>query len=115
MSDRLPWYKSFTADQLDAREVRMLSLAGKGLLADLKALQWRAGPLPLDPKDIEVLCGRPDGFDAAWQEVQRCLEETPEGWVYPSLVALRREAERENAGRSEGGKKAMAKRWGEKS
>ena len=111
-----PAFQMYSSDRLASRDFKLMTLAERGLLHSCELECWTNGNVP---RDISALA-RTLGLDAA--EVQAALTprvlarfiEDDGALVCPDLEAYRAQLDDHHRRKSEGGKKGMASRWGNK-
>jgi uncharacterized protein YdaU (DUF1376 family) len=113
MAPRLPWFPLHVDDWLNSRQIRTMPAEAVGVYSLLLCHQWKDGPLPLEARELAMLCGRPEEEIArAWPHLERCFVRTADGWVNERLAEERRKQEERHERLSRGGRKGMQSRYG---
>ena len=109
-ADKLPWIPFDACDWL--AEVRELSFEARGVLIELRALQWDRGLLPADPKKLARLVGMSaTRFTGVWTSIGSKFQQVPGGLLDVRLHALRVEKFEAARARRDQAKHAAGKRW----
>lgn len=109
-ADKLPWIPFDACDWL--AEVRELSFEARGVLIELRALQWDRGLLPADPKKLARLVGMSaTRFTGVWTSIGSKFQQVPGGLLDVRLHALRVEKFEAARARRDQAKHAAGRRW----
>lgn len=109
--DKLPWFKFFPRDWIALVQTSQLSAPAEGCFIRLLCHCWINGTIPRDRARLAVIC------DYSGPELDRAIAMfTPKGSDVSQLYSPRLETEREDCiirhmRQSQGGKKAMRRRY----
>lgn len=112
-----PAFQMYSSDRLADRQFKMMTLAERGLLHTLELEMWVNRSVPVDVSAMARILGLDAGevAEALSERVLARFTQSGDDLSSPDLEAYRQKLEEHHRKKSEGGKKGMANRWGDRS
>ena len=110
-SNKAPSFHMYAGDFLSDMNVRLMSMAQRGMYTTLLLHEWIEGSLPIDTQQLMILCDNHPEFDSDWSAIKHCFYEK-DGRNYNKRLEKERSKMNEYRDRkSNSGKMGAKVRW----
>lgn len=113
-SNKAPSFQMYCGDFLSDINVRLMTMAQKGMYLTLLLHEWLEKSLPTNEKHLKVLCDNHPDFDADWSAIKHCFYEEDGRLYNPRLEKERKNNDEYRDRKSNSGKKGAKARWEKK-
>lgn len=112
--NKAPSFHMYAGDFLSDMNVRLMTMAQRGMYITLLLHEWIEGSLPSSLPHLRILCDNHPDFDSDWKEISHCFYDE-DGRTYNSRLEKERKQMNEYRDRqSDSGKMGAKARWNKK-